>query len=206
MRNRLTVILLLVAAALVAVLFAGMGEGKLFRVNLKAPVVVSGQGSKALPGINEVSTTRVETLLVKPHYTGTDATGRRWDLLADNATQSGDASSSVVTLTGVSATYADPSQSGTLGLVALTGDYGMASKTILLQQDVVITGNGLTLRTPLVSADLTSRTAVGNRGVVVTGNVARYAVTLTGDAFTVDHPAGRVTLTGNVKANLVPKG
>ena len=212
MRNHLTLILLLAAAVLVAVLFAGVGEGKLFRVNLKAPVVAQAHEPEAAPEtgtgkvLKSVSATQVETLLVKPHYMGTDVTGRRWDLLADNASQAGDTSGSVVVLTNVSATYADPSRTDPLGMVARTGTYAMASKTLVLEDDVVITGNGLVLRTPMVTAELVGRTAEGSRGVTVTGDVAHYGVTLSGDHFSIDHAAGRVTLTGNVKANLVPKG
>ncbi len=189
-------------------LFADIGEARLFRVNLKAPPVpVAPQPRPASGGVlSNVSATQVETLLVKPHYTGTDATGRRWDLLADDASQQGGISASVVVLSNVSATYVDPSRSDSLGMVARTGTYAMASKTILLEDDVVMTGNGLVLRTPQVQADLTARTAEGRQGVTVTGDVARYGVTLTGDQFTVDHAAGRVTLTGNVKAKFVPKG
>jgi len=219
MRKRLTLILLAAAALVLVLLLSRIQESDLLSINvtgarLDGQTIDTALETPALTA-SSVSGSRVETLLVKPRYTGQDTAGNTWQLTADKADQSSTvgpdgksaakgALGGTILLTNVQAGYTAASETEPFAFTAKQGAYTHASSTVVLTDDVILTGRGIKVETPTLTANLTSRTAAGDQGVVVTGASGGYDVTLTGNTFTVNHASGTLTVTGNVKAHLMP--
>lgn len=205
MRNRLALLLFVAAAVLVVALLSGVQKSRLFRFDPKAPPAKTVAGyspAASLPAANSVT---ASTVLVQPRYTGRDAQGRLWEITASQARQLGSLQGNLVELDHVSATWIDPSRTLPFTFAAQKGEFQQASNTLVLKNDVVVTGQGYTLTAPQLTTSIASRTATGNQGVTFVGPAGRYNAAITADNFAVDQKTGRVTLTGRVKARLQPK-
>ena len=138
MRQRLALMLLVAAALITGLLLWGVKDNRMMR--LEAPTA-------NVPISKSVSATRVntDTTTEKPQYNGEDNSGRKWQLNAERATQSGTVSNSVVGLQTARGWW----QNGSTTLVgqADTGKYSPNDGKLSLNGGVVSTVG----QSPLVS-------------------------------------------------------
>lgn len=223
--RRLAILLLLLGfAALGLVLFGSVKESHLFR--LAAPTQahkpvqegVQGQVKAAISGttVNSLTTVNTVNLLENPRYTGRDAQNRSWEVTASRADQQGSTTSGSIVLSQVKANLEVPASgqqtTQTLTMESRQGSYNQSSNKLQLNGNVVLTGRGLTLTAPSVSADINSRTAIATGGVHIQGNIGTTAnkpggwnLNITAPTGHVDQSETRVNLTGGVRGRLTPQ-
>lgn len=210
-RNVTIFVLFVVVAALGLLLYNSVRPSGMFR--LAAPVAAPTTGNDLKDMARSVSGTLANvsatTLLDKPRYTGQDALGRSWTLLADTAGQEGSAASATYVLNQVQAEWTDPSQTTPFMLTAEEGRYQQTSSTLKLTGSVSATAIGFTLNAPQVDADLTTRKLQAQGGTRVTGDTGGpkgWDVDLAAPTLTADQNGNRLVLTGGVRAKFTPKG
>lgn len=219
MRRTLILILLGLAAALTVFLFSNTQEGRFFKLERRSSDgtmhMLSAQGiSGTLPThAGQISTT---TVLTKPRYTGQDVAGQHWQIVAEQAEQQGGISSSVVILNDVRAMWSrasstTPATKGgvdNLDLAARQAIYEQQERQLQLMGQVSVTGAGFNFTAPRMQVEVPTRvvkgTADGGEPVVITGTIGGYDARLTGRDFAAHPSSQTITLSGGVKARLVP--
>lgn len=192
-------ILLLVAAAAVAVwLLLAVDDQRQLRISPTQPPALTRQPA-GMDTDKLAATASATTVLVKPRYTGEDQRGYAWELTADSAAQAGTMASSSMVLTRVQATW---QQGQTYTLQAASGDYDMQAKTLNLQGDVRLEGQGLTLALPEATADLVTRDISGQGGIALSGRLGGYDATLTAPTFNLSNQASHLAFSGPVHVEL----
>ncbi|RZK99067.1 MAG: hypothetical protein EOP36_20345 [Rubrivivax sp.] len=210
-RTVIILILLAVAAALGLLLYASVRPSGMFRLAAPTPAPTTGKDIQAMARsvsdtLTAISTT---TLLNKPRYTGQDALGRSWTLMADNAGQEGSATSATYILNQVQAEWTDPSQTTPFVISANQGRYQQTSSTLKLTGAVSASGIGFTLTAPQVDADLTTRKLQAQGGTRVTGDTGGpkgWDVDIAAPNLSADQNGNHLVLTGGVRAKFTPKG
>lgn len=196
MRQRLALMLLIAAVLITCLLLWGVKDNRLMR--LEAPTA-------NLPLDKSVSATSVntDTTTEQPQYNGEDNTGRKWQLNAERATQSGTVSNSVVGLQTAKGWW----QNGSTTLVgqADTGEYSPNDGKLSLSGAVVMETSDTIIHTPALKADMNTQQISGTSGVSLTHALATQNLKVQAQQFTVDPATKKVTLRGNVHARLEPK-
>ncbi|HEX2859883.1 MAG TPA: LPS export ABC transporter periplasmic protein LptC [Alphaproteobacteria bacterium] len=197
MRQRLALMLLIAAVALTGLLLWGVKDNRTLR--LEAPVASKKPLNQSVSATNVNTSTDTE----KPQYNGEDNKGRKWQLNADRATQSGTVSDSVVGLQTATGWW----QNGSTTLVgqADTGEYSPGDAKLSLKGNVVMETSDTVIHTPALKADMTTQQISGTSGVSLTHALATQNLKVQAQQFTVDPATKKVTLRGNVHARLEPK-
>lgn len=170
MRQTLTLLLLAAASVVALLLYNNVQESRLFRLSTIPTPQPTAASAPAAISLTTVSTTN---LLQKPRFTGQDAQNRSWEITADQATQHGSSTSTTLHLTTISATLNLPTQNGQhktqpITLTAHQAEYTQATDSLILTQNVILQGQGLTLTAPQMSANLNQRTLKATGGVRAT--------------------------------------
>jgi hypothetical protein len=204
MRQTLTLAVLTGAVALAMWLFASTSEGRFFKLERTSSNLQSLAASAISGTAMPTSTT---TVLSKPHYSGQDISGQSWSIKADQAEQQGGISSSIVVLTNVAAYWQGGTEQSAV-LSAKQAAFNQASSMLNLTGEVSLTGAGLHFMAPVMQVSIASRTAVatakGTSAVVIKGQLGRYTTTLTGGQLNANYTSQLFSLSGGVKAHLVP--
>lgn len=149
---RRLLVLLLASAALALVLWVvfSVKESNQLSLEIKpkpqqAPVVPALVGDISATELVQMAT--ATSVLKAPRYTGRDEKGRTWEIVADEAIQSGGAEMSTVQLVSLTVALQDPSRTLDIQLSAPQGDYASVSETIALSggMEATVTQKGQTL-------------------------------------------------------------
>lgn len=194
-RLLLTIALWLGAASLAAYLLLKQNNGANLRLELNDFENMSEAEITA-----QAVAISTSTVLIEPRFTGRDADGRTWEVIAKTASRSGEVGNDYVNIQDVTATLT-VNDDGPLTLTAQEGTYAKAEDKLALQGEVVATGLGLTVKSPHVEAGLSERRVIAQGPVTVSGDIGGWHTTLHGTRLTLTHPpegqhlalAGRVT-------------
>jgi hypothetical protein len=209
MRRWLVLVLLAAVALLGWLLFANVQQSRLFRLTAPQPTLSQTVQSKvSRTAVVSLTTVSASTLLVNPRYTGQDSLGRNWQLTAQSASQQGSAASGTYVLQQVQGRWDDPSQTKPLTLSAAQADYlpaaGTQSGTLVLRGNVQVTGGGLNLAAPTLTANLDSREVSASGGSKVTGQVGNWGMAITAPNLQGSQNNQQLRFTGGVHAILTP--
>lgn len=133
MRRKVTLLLFVLAFAVLGGVLLSVKEGRQLRLSFGAPRVQQPPKNATLKiSASTVASATATSVLEEPRYTGRDAAGRTWEVTAAYATQSATVSGSELLLTTVSATLVDAPGNQALTLSAPTGRFNSASQTLNL--------------------------------------------------------------------------
>jgi hypothetical protein len=199
MRQRLALILAVMAVVITVVLLLGVQNNRMLR--LEAPV--------QQPNLKTVSASTIDTATVtqNPQFTGEDNKGRKWQLNGVRATQSGTVSDSVVGLDEARGWWQNLS-STTAGMLtgsADHGDYYPNDAKLSLKGNVVLQNSDTIIHAPAMKADLQTQEISGTSGVSLTHTLSNQTLQVQAQQFKVDPQTQKATLWGRVHARLQPK-
>ncbi|MFZ2620504.1 MAG: LPS export ABC transporter periplasmic protein LptC [Alphaproteobacteria bacterium] len=188
-RLALTAGLWLGAAALALFLFMERKEGPVMTLELDGMANLTNAELSA-----QAASVSATSVLVEPHFTGRDATGRSWDVLAKTASRTGTMGADEVGVEHVTATLIQPNGKP-LTLAAEAGVYTKVSDTLVLNGNVVATGLGLTLKAPSAITNLATRHLHAPAPVALEGAFGNWRGRITGGAMEVMERGGDTVLT-----------
>jgi hypothetical protein len=194
LRQKFALALAVLAVVLTIGLLLGVHDNRVLR--LEAPVTQTAK----------ISATTVDTSTVtqKPQFNGEDDKGRKWQLNAEQATQSGTVSDSVVGLDTAKGWWQSATGMQLKG-EADHGDYYPNDGKLSLKGNVVLQNSDTIIHTPALKADMQSQEISGTSGVSLTHVMSGQTLHVQAQQFKVDPQTQKATLWGRVHARLEPK-
>ena len=164
-----------------------------------APLTASGDVSFVLDK-NKVEVARERLKIQRAQYRGQDDKGQAFELTAGSATQRS-SSEPIVQLRALEASMQLPE--GPAEIVGQRGHYNMDSQKVAIDGPIAFTGaGGYKMDTSNATIDLTKRTMHSAGSVTGTVPQGRFSA----DRLNADLDSRTVTLNGNARLRIVPRG